>query len=92
MRHRRVEALVDLIQDQTNLAELCRAQPHLELEPLEIARAAWEVERDDLGLVAGPQDRVISTDRPSPGAPQGDQKAMQKARKQTNQEVHGYVS
>ena len=31
----------------------------LELEPLAIARVAWEVERDDLGIVAGPQDRVI---------------------------------
>lgn len=31
----------------------------LELEALDIARIAWEVERDDLGLVAGPQDRVV---------------------------------
>ena len=33
----------------------------LELEPLEIARIAWEIERDDLGVIAGPQDRVIQT-------------------------------
>jgi len=31
----------------------------LALEPLDIARVAWAVERDDLGIVAGPQDRVI---------------------------------
>lgn len=31
----------------------------LELDALDIARAAWAVEQDDLGMVAGPQDRVI---------------------------------
>ena len=31
----------------------------LKLGAADIARVAWEVERDDLGLVAGPQDRVI---------------------------------
>lgn len=31
----------------------------LDLEPLAVARIAWEIERDELGAVAGPQDRVI---------------------------------
>lgn len=31
----------------------------LELTPLDLARIAWEIERDDLGIIAGPQDRVI---------------------------------
>ncbi len=31
----------------------------LDLLSLDVARIAWEIERDDLGIVAGPQDRVI---------------------------------
>lgn len=31
----------------------------LRSEPLELARLAWDIERDELGIVAGPQDRVI---------------------------------
>ncbi len=43
------------------LATLRALDAHLglELEPLAMARIVWDIERRDLGVVAGPQDRVI---------------------------------
>ena len=43
------------------LATLRALDAHLDLglAPLEMAQIAWDIEREDLGLVAGPQDRVI---------------------------------
>jgi galactokinase/mevalonate kinase-like predicted kinase len=43
------------------LATLRALDAHLNLglDPLEMAQIAWDIERKDLGVVAGPQDRVI---------------------------------
>jgi galactokinase/mevalonate kinase-like predicted kinase len=43
------------------LATLRALDAHLDLglDPLEMAQIAWDIEREDLGVVAGPQDRVI---------------------------------
>ncbi len=43
------------------LATLRALDTHLDLglQPLEMAQIAWDIEREELGLVAGPQDRVI---------------------------------
>ena len=43
------------------LATLRALDAHLDLglHPLEMAQIAWDIEREDLGIVAGPQDRVI---------------------------------
>ncbi|MEO0495281.1 MAG: hypothetical protein AAF081_17885 [Actinomycetota bacterium] len=43
------------------LATLRALDTHLDLglAPLEMAQIAWDIEREDLGVVAGPQDRVI---------------------------------
>ena len=43
------------------LATLRALDAHLELglDPLEMAQIVWDIERHDMGVVAGPQDRVI---------------------------------
>ncbi|MEM8707958.1 MAG: hypothetical protein AAGE98_15945 [Actinomycetota bacterium] len=43
------------------LATLRALDAHLDLGlgPMEMAQIAWDIEREDLGVVAGPQDRVI---------------------------------
>ena len=43
------------------LATLRALDAHLDLglDPLEMAQIAWDIEREDLGVAAGPQDRVI---------------------------------
>ncbi|MEM9467435.1 MAG: hypothetical protein AAGA90_18820 [Actinomycetota bacterium] len=43
------------------LATLRALDTHLDLalDPLEMARIVWDIERHDMGVVAGPQDRVI---------------------------------
>ena len=43
------------------LATLRALDTHLDLglQPLEMAQIAWDIEREELGIVAGPQDRVI---------------------------------